>query len=137
MAEISISQVIQRTGLPASTLRYYEEIGLLRSTGRVAGRRQYDDSVLQRLALIQTGQQAGFSLSEIATLVASIEDSASSDLDWQTLVRRKLQEMDAQLRHIEDMKRLLVAIMDCEGDNLAECIGLVGQNHQRGQNRSG
>jgi DNA-binding transcriptional MerR regulator len=130
MAAISITQVTQRSGLPASTLRYYEEIGLLRSTGRVGGRRQYDDSVLQRLALIQTGQLAGFTLAEIAALIASMEDSQAEGIDWQALVRRKLHEMDAQMRNIQDMKRLLEAIMDCEDEHLAECIGLVGQKHR-------
>jgi hypothetical protein len=45
--------------------------------------------------------------------------------------------MDTQTHHIENMKRLLLAIMDCEDEHLAECIGLVGQNHQRGQTDSG
>lgn len=137
MAEISISQVIQRSGLPASTLRYYEEIGLLSPTRRVGGRRHYDESVLQRLALIQTGQQAGFTLAEIAALVTSMEDSQASAVDWQALVQRKLQEMDAQMRHIQDMKRLLEAILDCEDDNLAECIGLIGQRHEIARRKAG
>ena len=62
MAEISISEVTRQTGIQPSALRYYEEIGLLAPTRRIGGRRHYDEGVLQRLALIQTGQQAGFTL---------------------------------------------------------------------------
>ena len=131
MAEISINQVTQQTGIRPSTLRYYDEIGLLRPIGRVSGRRQYDESVLQRLALIQTGQQAGFTLAELAVLLNNVLDSQSGDAGagWHELVDRKLKEMDARLRHIESMKRLLEDIMDCDDASLAECIVLTGQKH--------
>lgn len=129
MAEISINQVTRQTGVRPSTLRYYEEIGLLRPIGRVSGRRQYDQSVLQRLALIQTGRQAGFTLAEIGTLLNKVLDSESDGAGWHELVDRKLQEMDAILNNIESMKRLLEDIMDCDDDSLAECIVLTGLRH--------
>lgn len=129
MAEISISQVTQQTGVRPSALRYYEEIGLLRPTRRVSGRRHYDESVLQRLALIQAGQQAGFTLAELGILLDHVLDSGAEDASWHDLIDRKLQEMDAQMRHIESMKRLLEDIMNCDDDSLAECIVLTGQKH--------
>ncbi len=129
MAEMSISQVTQATGVPPSTLRYYEEIGLLHPIGRVGGRRQYDDSVLQRLALIHTGQQAGFTLAELGILLNNVLDSESGGAGWHNLVDRKLKEMDALLRNIESMKRLLEDILDCDDSSLAECIVLTGQRH--------
>jgi DNA-binding transcriptional MerR regulator len=129
MAEISIYQVIQQTGVPASTLRYYEEIGLLHPTRRISGRRQYDVSVLQRLALIHTGQQAGFTLAELGVLLNKVLDAEADGIDWNELIDRKLREMDAMLRNIESMKRLLVDIMDCDDATLAECIVAKGQQH--------
>ena len=129
MAEISIQEVTQQTGVRPSALRYYEEIGLLHPTRRVSGRRQYDESVLQRLALIQTGQQAGFTLAELGVLLNNVLDSESGSGDWHELVERKLQEMDALLRNIQSMKRLLEDIMDCDDASLAECIVLTGQKH--------
>jgi DNA-binding transcriptional MerR regulator len=129
MAQMSISQVTQATGLPPSTLRYYEEIGLLSPTGRVGGRRQYDDSVLQRLALIKTGQQAGFTLAEVSVLLNNALDADSSEAGWQALVDRKLKEMDVLLHNIQRMKHLLEDLMDCEDDTLAECIVLTGQKY--------
>jgi MerR family transcriptional regulator, redox-sensitive transcriptional activator SoxR len=133
MAEISINQVTQQTGIRPSALRYYEEIGLLRPIGRVSGRRQYDESVLQRLALIQTGQQAGFTLAELGILLNNVLDSESGGARWHELVDRKLKEMDALLRNIESMKRLLLDIMDCDDARLAECIVLTGQRHALAQ----
>lgn len=129
MAEISIYEVTKQTGIRPSTLRYYDEIGLLRPIRRVSGRRQYDESVLQRLALIQTGQQAGFTLAELSILLNNVLDSESGGAGWHALVDRKLKEMDARLRNIESMKLLLEDIMDCDDASLAECIVLTGQKH--------
>jgi len=129
MAQMSISMVTQQTGVRPSTLRYYEEIGLLCPIGRVGGRRQYDESVLQRLALIHTGQQAGFTLAELGILLKNVLESESGGAGWHELVERKLQEMDALLRNVESMKRLLQDITDCDDDSLAECIVLTGQRH--------
>jgi MerR family redox-sensitive transcriptional activator SoxR len=133
MAEITINQVTQQTGVRPSALRYYEEIGLLRPVRRVSGRRVYDDSVLQRLALIQTGQQAGFTLAEMRTLINNVLNAESGGAGWHDLVDRKLKEMDALLRNIESMKRLLQDIMDCDDARLAECIVLTGQRHSLAQ----
>jgi MerR family transcriptional regulator, redox-sensitive transcriptional activator SoxR len=129
MTEISISEVTTQTGIRPSALRYYEEIGLVRPVRRVGGRRHYDESVLQRLALIQTGQQAGFTLAEMGMLLNNVLDAESTRPEWHALVDRKLAEMEATLRHIESMKRLLVDIMDCDDAMLAECIVLKGRRH--------
>ena len=129
MAELSISQVTQQTGVRPSALRYYEEIGLLRPTRRIGGRRQYDESVLQRLALIQTGQRAGFTLAELGILLNTVLNSQTGGAEWHELVNRKLKEMDALLRNITSMKQLLEDIMDCDDTSLAECIVLTGQKY--------
>lgn len=65
METLDIGEVVRRCGIPASTLRYYEEKGLIVSSGRHGLRRQYDADVLERLALISLGRTAGFSLDEI------------------------------------------------------------------------
>lgn len=66
---LDIGEVVARAGVPPSTLRYYEEKGLIAATGRRGLRRQYDASVLQTLALIALGRAAGFSLDDIAGML--------------------------------------------------------------------
>jgi len=66
---MDIAEVIHQTGLPASSLRYYEEKGLIASTGRHGLRRQYHDSVIERLGYIALARKAGFTLAEIAELL--------------------------------------------------------------------
>jgi DNA-binding transcriptional MerR regulator len=67
---MDISEVAQRSGLPASALRFYEEKGLIASVGRRGLRRVFAPDVLERLALIALGRSAGFSLNEIAQMFA-------------------------------------------------------------------
>ncbi|MCX5418771.1 helix-turn-helix domain-containing protein [Streptomyces sp. NBC_00078] len=70
MTDLDIAEVALRAGVPASTLRFYEERGLIAPSGRRGLRRQYDPGVLERLALIALGRTAGFSLDEIARMFA-------------------------------------------------------------------
>lgn len=130
MSILSISEVSQQTGLPPSTLRYYEEVGLVMPSGRKGNRRLYDDAVLQRLALIRTGQQAGFTLAELKILLDNVLGADAVDVEWQDLILRKLKEMDTLLQNVKRMKGLLEDIMDCDDSSLAECIVLTGQKYQ-------
>lgn len=68
MRKVDIAEVTQRTGLPASTLRFYEEKGRIRAIGRRGLRRLFDPDILERLALISLGRTAGFSLEEIGQM---------------------------------------------------------------------
>src|SRR4051794_28917563 len=70
MKSLDIAEVARRSGLPASTLRFYEEKRLITSIGRRGLRRLFDTDVLERLALIALGRAAGFSLDEIAAMFA-------------------------------------------------------------------
>ena len=105
MSDLDIGEVAQRAGIPASTLRFYEEKGLVTSVGRRGLRRQYDPDVLERLALIALGRSAGFSLGEIARMFAPdggvrIERQMLNDkaADLEVTIR-KLSAMRDGLRH--------------------------------------
>lgn len=76
--QMTIGQVAQRAGVRASTIRYYEERGVLRAPDRVAGQRRYGSDVLRRLAIIDVAQRAGFSLTEAADLLASADGQATA-----------------------------------------------------------
>lgn len=71
MSLLDISEVARRTGVPASTLRYYEEQGLIASVGRRGLKRLFESSVVERLGLVALGQAAGFSLQEIRELIGT------------------------------------------------------------------
>lgn len=130
MTDLSISTVARRAGLRTSTLRYYESIGLLEAPVRINGQRRYDARVLERLAVIQTAQRAGFTLAEVRVLLDDMLAGAAVDSQWHDLIQRKLAEMDTLIHNAQRMKSLLADILECDGDQLAECIYLTGHKHQ-------
>ncbi len=129
MPELTISQVARQAGLRPSTLRYYEEIGLLPAAPRRSGQRRYDSSILQRLAIIHTAQQAGFSLTEIAILVNDVLPDPSARPEWHDLLQRKWHEVNTLLRQVQQMRSLLEDVMRCDDPELADCIYQTGQKH--------
>jgi MerR family transcriptional regulator, redox-sensitive transcriptional activator SoxR len=131
-AFLTIGEVARKVGVRTSTLRYYEEIGLLPPPARISGSRRYDPAILQRLAIIQTAQQSGFTLAEMRTLFNDVLDSRSGANRWHELIGHKLNELDSLLQTVLRMKQLLEDIQTCDDPELAECIYLTGQKHHIG-----
>jgi DNA-binding transcriptional MerR regulator len=113
---IDIGEVAKRSGLPTSTLRYYEEQGLIQSIGRHGLRRQYSDSVLQRLALISLGRNAGFSLQEIGDMFTP----QSVNIDRE-LLQEKSEELDEQIKRLTTMRDGLRHAAKCPAPSHLEC----------------
>ncbi|MFF5497417.1 helix-turn-helix domain-containing protein [Streptomyces aquilus] len=117
MTVLDIGEVARRAGVPASTLRYYEEKGLITSSGRRGLRRQYDPGVLERLALIALGRTAGFSLDEIGRMVAP---DGRPDLDRQKLAA-KADELEARMRELAVLRDSLRHAAACPAPSHMEC----------------
>ena len=105
------------SGLPASTLRFYEEKGLITSIGRRGMHRVFDPSVLERLGLIALGRSAGFSLDEIRLMFAS---AGRPRIDRQML-RAKAQELDRNIRKLAEMRDGLRHAAACRAPSHMEC----------------
>ena len=118
---LSIGEVARLAGLRPSAIRYYERVGLLPQATRVGGRRQYDDSILRRLAAIRLGQRAGFTLSEIRTLWKGFPPSTPPSERWSALGREKLGELDALIERAQRMKRVLGRGLECRCLTLEQC----------------
>ena len=117
MRDLDIGEVAARFGLPASTLRYYEEKGLIRSVGRRGLRRLYDPAVLERLAMIGLGQSAGFSLHEIARMFAP---DGKPKIDRRVLAE-KAEELDRNIRKLTAMRDGLKHAAVCPAPSHMEC----------------
>jgi DNA-binding transcriptional MerR regulator len=115
--DLDIAEVAQRSGFPASTLRYYEERGLIVSVGRRGLRRTFDASILERLALIALGSSAGFSLDEMAKMFAS---NGRVEIDRQ-LLAAKAEELDRTIRRLEAMRNGLRHAAACPAPRHLEC----------------
>lgn len=114
---MDIAEVARRSGLPASTLRYYEEKGLIVSVGRQGLRRTFDPGVLELLSLISLGQAAGFSLDEIAKMFTP---EKRPDIKRQML-EDKADHIDGLVRRLRAMSRGLRHAAVCPAPSHMEC----------------
>ncbi|MDI1434590.1 helix-turn-helix domain-containing protein [Polyangium sorediatum] len=117
MRDLDIAEVARRSGVPASTLRFYEEKGLITSIGRRGLRRLFDPGVLERLALIALGRTAGFSLDEIALMIAP---DGRPRIDRQRLMA-KAEELDATIRDLCAIRDGLRHAAACRAPSHMEC----------------
>ena len=109
---MDIAEVAKRSGLRASTLRYYEEKGLIHSVGKPGERRRFAPGVLDQLALIALGQSAGFSLDDIRAMFLP---SGEPSIDRQ-LLSAKADELDAMVKRLKAMSNGLRHAAACPAD---------------------
>ena len=114
---MDIAEVALRSGFPASTLRFYEEKGLIASLGREGMRRRFAPEVLERLAMIALGQAAGFALDEIRAMLAP---KGGPRIDRQALAA-KADELDRTVVRLRAMSRGLRHAAACRAPSHAEC----------------
>ena len=117
MRDLDIGDVARRSGVSASTLRFYEEKGLIATVGRRGLRRLFDPNVLERLALIALGRAAGFSLDEIARMFTP---EGRPSIDRQMLAA-KADELDGTIRELTAMRDGLRHAVACRAPSHMEC----------------
>ena len=119
---MNIGDVSERCGLPAKTIRYYEDIGLVRPARRENGYREFELRDLHKLAFLGRARSLGFSIEECRTLLSLYEDRERSSSDVKTIARTHLASID---RKIEELKALSATLHDlverCRGDERPEC----------------
>src|SRR3954469_12388715 len=117
MKPLDIAEVARRSGVPASTLRFYEEKGLIASIGRSGLRRLFDGRVLERLAFIALGRASGFSLDELVRMFAA---DGKPRIDRQVLAA-KAEELDRTIRELTAMRDGLRHAAACPAPRHMEC----------------
>jgi MerR family redox-sensitive transcriptional activator SoxR len=115
---LTIGQVALRTGLRASAIRYYESRGLLPKALRIGGKRVYERSVLERLAIIELAKTAGFHLDEIR---ATLLHAGTPAVRWKTLAQTKQPELEAEMKRLMITKHVLMRMSACSCATLEEC----------------
>jgi DNA-binding transcriptional MerR regulator len=134
---MDINEVAKRSGIPASTLRFYEEKGLITSVGRRGLRRVFDPGVQEQLALIALGRSAGFSLEEIARMFAP---DGRPKIDRQ-LLSNKAGELERTIRKLASMSDGLRHAAVCPAPSHLECptfrrlLGIAASATLRGRRK--
>ena len=116
----TIGEVAKRADLPASTIRYYERLGLLAPAERVGGRRVYSGAILRRLAVIEVAKAAGFELGEIGALLKAVAHDGPAKI-WRRSARTKQAEIEAQMRTLARMREILQGLQSCGCATLEQC----------------
>lgn len=133
---MDIAEVAKASGLPASTLRFYEEKGLIQSSGRSGLRRLFSTNVIERLTLIALGRSAGFSLDEIGEMFTP----EGPDIN-RTLLLAKADELDRKIKELTAMRDGLRHAAACNAPNHFECpkflrlLLVAGKNRVRQPNK--
>ena len=117
-AALTIGALAREAGVAATTLRYYEQIGLLPPPARVGGQRRYDEAVLARLEVIRLCKAAGFALDEIQVLFA--DDSPGRPAS-RALAEAKLAEIDAQMAALTQARAVIEWGMQCTCPSIDAC----------------
>jgi len=128
-----IGEVARRSGVPAKTLRYYEDIGLLGAPPRTAsGYRQFDDGVLERLAFIRSAQAVGLTLGEIRGIIALRDDGETPCGHVLELLRQRSQEISHTIRDLRALQGELSRLVerareldpaDCDPQRVCHLLG--------------
>lgn len=124
MQLFGIGELARRAGVAASAIRYYERIGLLPPSRRVNTKRRYDSTILSRISLIRTAQQAGFTIAEIQTLLYDFPLNTPPSQRWHALAGKKIVELDELIGRVQAMKALLEQTLHCQCSTIDECAGI-------------
>lgn len=124
---MNIKDVAERSGLPAKTIRYYEEIGLIRPLRSANGYRAFRDSDLHKLIFLARARSLGFSIEECRTLLALYEDRARASSDVKAVAQAHLERIAGKIAELRAMELALTDLVGaCAGDSRPECPILTG-----------
>lgn len=127
-----IGQLARETSTNVTTIRFYEEIGLLRSPARTgSGRRTYGPSDVQRLHFIRNGRRLGFSTNEMRSLIGLAENPDQDCGEASAIAARHLEDVEARLTQLATLRdELAILSQSCTRARIVDCqiIKAIGRN---------
>lgn len=119
---MNVSQAARRSGLPAKTIRYYEEVGLIRPGRAANGYRDYSGEDVHSLAFLKRARGLGFSIEECRQLMALYNDKGRASQDVREIAVAHVAAIDAKIAELQSMRRTLdTLVRACHGDHRPDC----------------
>lgn len=119
---MNISIAAERSSLPPKTIRYYEEIGLIRPVRDTNGYRRFRDSDIHKLAFLARARSLGFSIDECRALLDLYTDHHRASAAVKAIARDHLQSIDRKIAELQSMRATLAELVDkCHGDDRPDC----------------
>ncbi|SFA93766.1 MerR family transcriptional regulator, redox-sensitive transcriptional activator SoxR [Amycolatopsis marina] len=136
-AELTVGQLAARSGVAVSALHFYERQQLIESRRTSGNQRRYRRDTLRRLALIRIAQRAGIPLAEVRGALAELPDGRTPNRkDWQRLSKRWRSEVDARIRHLQQIRDSFTDCVGCGCLSLDRC-GLANPRDELGRQGPG
>jgi MerR family redox-sensitive transcriptional activator SoxR len=108
MAFLTIGEAARRCGLSTSTLRFYEERGLISSVRTAGNQRLYHRAALRRISVVRVAQSLGLTLREIGEALAGLpEGRTPNKRDWEKLSRRWRDHLDTRIDRLQRIRENL------------------------------
>ena len=119
---MNIGSAANRSGLPAKTIRYYEDIGLINPDRRTNGYRDYSDSHLHILRFLARARSLGFTIEECRRLLSLYEDKGRASADVKALAMEHIRNVETKISELESMRQTLTTLVNaCHGDDRPDC----------------
>ncbi|MEO0918160.1 MAG: Cu(I)-responsive transcriptional regulator [Pseudomonadota bacterium] len=119
---MNIGEAAQRSGLPQKTIRYYEEIGLLRPDRDLNGYRRFAENDLHKLAFLGRARALGFPIEDCRTLLGLYEDASRESASVKAVAEEHLAEIDRKIDQLRSMRATLSDLVEaCHGDHRPDC----------------
>lgn len=132
---MNIGTAAARSGLPAKTIRYYEEIGLIKPERAHNGYRDYAAGDVHRLKFLQRSRSLGFAIEECRQLLSLYDDKARASAEVKAIASDKLIEIDRKIEELEVLRGALSHLVEhCHGDDRPDCPiieNLAGEERQK------
>ena len=119
---MNIGQAAQHANLPPKTIRYYEDIALIKPDRAENGYRDYSEADVHRLRFIQRSRSLGFTIEECRTLLSLYEDKHRASADVKALARQKITEIERKMEELKSLRETLSVLVEhCHGDDRPDC----------------
>ena len=119
---MNIGEVAERAGLPAKTIRYYEDIGLVKPPRDANGYRAFRESDLHKLAFLARARALGFSIEDCRVLVGLYQDDHRASADVKRVAEEHLTRIDEKIAQLQGMRDTLATLVHaCHGDDRPDC----------------
>ncbi|WP_319773069.1 Cu(I)-responsive transcriptional regulator [Breoghania sp.] len=119
---MNIGEASRQTDLPAKTIRYYEEIGLIAPDRKENGYRDYGDQHIHKLRFLKRARSLGFGIEDCRQLLSLYEDHGRASADVKSLARQRIEEIDAKLAELSSLRDTLTKLVHaCHGDQRPDC----------------
>lgn len=119
---MNIGDVANRSGLPAKTIRYYEDIGLVKPLRSTNGYRTFRESDVHKLAFLGRARALGFNIEDCRSLIRLYEDTDRESAEVKQIAEEHLARIDAKITELTEMRATLTTLVtSCAGDHRPDC----------------